>query len=284
MQNIDLHNHSRVSDGLLSPGELVDLAAANGVTGLALTDHDDLAGLPEARQAASLRGLGFVSGVEISVTWCHKTLHIVGLAVDEQDLALQQGLAALRQGRMERAQRMADDLARCGIAGAWEGARRHAQQSAILARTHFARFLVERGMARDLPGVFKRYLVKGKPGYVAHHWTTLGEALSWILGAGGMAVLAHPGRYALKPGEMTRLLDEFTDLGGQGIEVATANHSALQRERFAGLAQRHGLMASRGGDYHGPGESWLEPGRTPPLPFGLTPVWEDARLRAQLLI
>ncbi|MDA8415885.1 MAG: PHP domain-containing protein [Betaproteobacteria bacterium] len=283
MQNIDLHNHSRVSDGLLSPAELVALAASNGVTGLALTDHDDLAGLPEARVAAFQHGLGFVTGVEISVTWNQMTLHILGLAVDEQYTPLQQGLARLRQGRQERAERMAFDLARAGIAGALEGARHHAQQSAILARTHFARYLVEKGVARDIQGVFKRYLVKGKPGYVVHHWAMLGEALSWILGAGGIPVIAHPGRYALKPGQMARLLDEFTDLGGRAIEVATANHTPEQRERFAGLALRHGLMASRGGDYHGPGESWTEPGRIAPLPPGLTPVWEDARMRAQLM-
>ncbi len=284
MQNIDLHNHSRVSDGVLTPSELVVLAADNSVAGVALTDHDDLAGLGEARQAAALQRIGFVAGVEISVTWDGKTLHVVGLGVDETNLALQQGLAQLRQGRHERALKMAGDLARAGVAGAWEGARSHAQHSAILTRTHFARFLVERGMARDVSSVFKRFLVKGKPGYVAHRWAGLAEALAWILGAGGVAVLAHPGRYAMNPREMERLLGEFSDLGGRGIEVSTANHSQEERERFAGLARYYGLLASRGADYHGPGESRCEPGRIPLLPMGLTPVWEDERLRDQLII
>lgn len=283
MQNIDLHNHSRISDGLLTPGALVGLAATNGVTGFALTDHDDVAGLAEARQEAALRGLGFVSGVEVSVTWQGKTLHIVGLGVDEQNETLQQGLARLRQGRLARAERMAHELARAGIAGALEGARRHAPYSAILARTHFARFLVEQKLARDMSAVFKRFLVKGKPGYVSHHWAPLEEALAWILGAGGVAVLAHPGRYRLAMTEMSQLLDEFADLGGRGIEVSTANHSREDLARFAGLAVHRGLMASRGADYHGPGESRMEPGRIPPLPAGVMPVWEDERLRDQLI-
>ncbi|NDU85359.1 MAG: PHP domain-containing protein [Ferrovum sp.] len=275
MQNIDLHNHSRVSDGLLAPAALVALAKTNAVTALALTDHDDLAGLEEARQAAQDVGIGFVPGVEVSVTWGTQTIHVVGLGIDENNPVLRQGLAELRQGRQLRAEQIAVELARAGIGGALEGARRFAHNPAILARPHFARYLVERGVARDVATVFRRFLVKGKPGYVRHIWTSLEEAISWIRAASGIPVLAHPGRYSLSRQELDRLLDEFVAAGGRGIEVVTGNHTREQVEYFAAQATKRGLLASRGSDYHGPGESRFEPGRMPPLPEQCVPVWTD---------
>lgn len=274
MQNIDLHNHSRVSDGLLAPAELVRLAASNGVTHLALTDHDDVGGLEEARQAAEQQGLCLINGVEISVTWRQQTIHIVGLQIDPDHSTLRAGLQAIRSGRLARAERMAQDLARAGIPGALEGALRHAHNPNIIARPHFARFLVEQGLARDVPSVFKRFLVKGKTGYVRHAWAELTQAVSWIRGAGGVAVLAHPGRYALNDQAMNTLIDEFVQAGGEAIEVVTSNHTREQSEQFAAQAVRRGLLASRGSDYHGPGESRMEPGKLPALPVSCVPVWQ----------
>jgi predicted metal-dependent phosphoesterase TrpH len=274
MQNIDLHNHSRVSDGLLTPAELVRLAAANGVTTLALTDHDDTEGLAEAGGAARGLGMRFINGVEVSVTWQQHTVHIVGLNIDPSNATLLGGLAGIRSGRMERAEKIAHELAKAGISGALEGALRYAHNPNIVARPHFARYIVEQGLARDVRSVFKRFLVKGKTGYVSHRWAELGDAVAWIRGAGGVPVLAHPGRYAVGRNVMETLIDEFEAAGGQAIEVVTCNHTRDQMEHFAAETTRRGLMASRGSDYHGPGESYLEPGKLPPLPPQCVPVWQ----------
>jgi len=273
MQNIDLHNHSRISDGLLTPTELVVLAAKNGVTTLALTDHDDVEGLVEARAAAAALGIRLINGVEISVTWGNHTLHILGLNIDSLQADLVNGLQSVRQGRLERAQRISDELAKGGIEGALEGALRYASNPNIVARPHFARYLVEKGIARDVPAVFKRFLVKGKMGYVMHRWADLGDAVSWIRAAGGVPVLAHPGRYEVGRASMDNLIDEFVAAGGQGLEVVTGNHTREQIERFAAHAAKRQLYASRGSDYHGPGESYFEPGKIPQLPLQCTPVW-----------
>lgn len=274
MKNIDLHNHSQISDGLLTPTELVQLAAKNQVTALALTDHDDVGGLDEARSVAQTLGIGFVNGVEISTTWHNHTIHVVGLNIDPAHPGLLAGLGQVRQGRLERAERIAHELARAGIPGALEGALGYACNPNIVARPHFARYLVEKGIARDVPSVFKRFLAKGKIGYVKHQWAKIAEAVEWINQAGGVAVLAHPGRYPIGVALMDQLLDEFVEAGGRGIEVITGNHTREQAESFARQADRRSLYASRGADYHGPGESFCEPGRLPHLPAHLVPVWE----------
>lgn len=271
---IDLHSHSNISDGLLSPSELVEHAANNGVRVLALTDHDDVGGLAEARQAATQHGIKLINGVEISVTWKKRTLHIVGLNVDPDDAALQAGLAAVRSGRLERARQMAVSLEKSGIQGSFEAASSYAQQS-VLTRMHFARFLVDRGYAKDPKAVFKKYLVKGKPGYVNHEWMSLESALGLILGSGGVAVLAHPGRYEIKRTNMLLLLEEFRALGGMAIEVVTGSHTAAQYVEYAKYAQLFGLKASQGSDYHGKGISFMGMGRLPELPGNCIPVWQD---------
>lgn len=273
MRNVDLHMHSTVSDGLLRPSEVVALAVRGGVDVLALTDHDDVAGLAEAQAAATSHGVRLVPGVEISVTWDRLTVHVVGLGIDPSDPALLAGLAALRAGRLERAQRMAASLAAAGISGAFEGAMAHASSPEMIGRTHFARFLAASGKARSVPAVFKRYLARGKPGYVPHQWAPLEEAVAWIRAAGGLAVLAHPGRYTLGSEGMRRLLADFRDHGGRAVEVVTSNHTREMVERFARLAEGYGLLASRGSDYHGPGESFTAPGKLQPLPASCRPVW-----------
>ncbi|HLY97047.1 MAG TPA: PHP domain-containing protein, partial [Sideroxyarcus sp.] len=224
MLDYDLHCHSNVSDGTLTPAELVARAAAREVKVLALTDHDEVDGLAEAAQAAEAHGIQFINGVEISVTWRSHTVHVVGLRIDPQDPALVEGLRTIRGGRRHRAELMAESLARCGIGGALEGAYRYAANPDIIGRTHFARYLVEAGHCKDVRSVFNRYLAKGKPGYVPHEWANLQDAISWIRGSGGIAVLAHPGRYtagrkAMGKPTLHELLGEFTSLGGQAIEV-----------------------------------------------------------------
>lgn len=272
--NIDLHCHSNVSDGALAPREVALRAARRGVDVWALTDHDQVAGLPEARTAALEAGMQFVAGVEISVTWRGSTLHIVGLRIDPGNPTLAAGLAKVRGGRRERAKRMAEELKVSGIDGAYEGALRHADNPDMVGRTHFARFLAETGVVADTKGAFRRFLVPGKPGYVPHEWAALADAVAWICAAGGQPVLAHPGRYHLSAGAMDSLLQEFREAGGEAIEVVTGSHSPDQYAHFAALARHHGFAASRGSDFHGPDEG-AEFGTLPPLDPHLRPVWRD---------
>ena len=274
MRNVDLHLHSTVSDGLLRPAEVVALAARGGVDVCALTDHDDLAGLPEAQEEAAALGMRLIPGVEISVTWDRITVHVVGLGIDPDCADLQAGLAQIRQGRVERARRIGEDLALAGIPGAFEGALAHTTSPEMIGRTHFARFLVASGRARNVPAVFKRFLVRGKPGYVAHRWASLETAVGWIRAAGGIAVLAHPGRYTLGSEGMRSLLTDFRACGGGAIEVVTSSHTRQQVERFAMLAEAYGFLASRGSDYHGPGESFVLPGSMAALPASSRAVWQ----------
>ncbi len=279
MLDYDLHCHSTVSDGLLTPTEIATRAAGRGVKFLALTDHDDVAGLPEAAAVSAQLGMQFINGVEISVSWRNFTLHIIGLNIDPAYPPLAEGLRGVRSGRGVRAKLMADSLAKVGIGGALEGAYRYASNSGIIGRTHFARFLVESGRSKDVKSVFKNYLIKGKPGYASHQWASLAEAVGWIVGSGGVAVLAHPGRYTVgrkKMGKPTlrELLREFVDLGGQGIEVISGCHSPEQRAEFARYAQEFGLLASCGSDFHGPGESHQDLGCLPDFPLGCKPVWQ----------
>lgn len=274
MLDVDLHSHSSHSDGRLAPRELVARACAQGVKLYALTDHDELSGLAEARSEADACGMRFVAGVEISVSWESETLHIVGLNIDPEHADIVAGLRQVRAGRQARAARIAADLEQVGVAGALEGARRYALNPGMIGRAHFARYLVECGMVKDTHAAFRRFLTPGKPGYVAHQWVRLAQAVRWITAAGGSAVIAHPGRYKLNNREREQLLGEFRDLGGTAVEVVTGSHTADQYATWARYAQRYGLKASAGSDFHGPGESWLELGKLPDLPYGVAPLWE----------
>jgi hypothetical protein len=270
----DLHSHSMISDGTLRPAELVTRAHDQGVELFALTDHDEVAGLEEAVATAMRLGLRFVPGVEVSVTWGSTTLHIIGLGINDRDDGLRERLAEVRAGRIRRAEEMGEQLARVGIEGAFEGALVYAGNPQMISRTHFARYLVETGHCRDVKDVFTRYLVEGKPGFIPHAWASLDEAVDMIRDAGGVAVVAHPGRYKLNELALHTLLGEFRELGGTGLEVATSNHSEREMRRFADLAREFGFEASGGSDFHGPGESDnVELGRVARLPADLTPVW-----------
>ncbi len=271
---IDLHCHSTYSDGLLSPEDLVAHAVKQGVKVLALTDHDEVAGLSRARAAAEQHGLPFVDGVEISVTWKKRTLHVVGLRVDPNNMALNKTFQQVREGRDARARDMAASLEKFGIPNAYEGAKQLAGNS-IITRSHMAAYLVNAGHAKNMKSVFKKYMVKGKPGFVDTQWMSLEQAVHLIRQSGGQAVLAHPGRYELGFINMHLLLNDFRSLGGVGVEVVTGSHQPPQYAEFAKLAHRFGLKASQGSDYHGPGRSHMEMGRLPALPAGCEPIWQD---------
>jgi predicted metal-dependent phosphoesterase TrpH len=272
--NCDLHCHSTASDGLLPAADVVRRAAANGVDRLALTDHDDLDGLAAASAAAEEVGIAFTTGVEISIEWEGLQIHVLGLAFDPGNVALNAGLAGIRSGRVDRAQRMSRELEIVGIRDSFAGAMRFAENPSLISRAHFARFLVERGVCKDVRSVFESYLVPGRPGYVDHRWATLADSVGWITGAGGIAVVAHPGRYKLSPRDMRRFLAEFKEVGGRAIEVMSGSHSQENVGTFGRLANEYGFLASRGSDFHGPGESYVDLGKLPPLPDGLKPVWE----------
>lgn len=279
--NADLHCHSTVSDGTLEPEALAARAARNGVQLWALTDHDEVGGQARAAAAARAQGLDYLTGVEVSVTFAGVSVHVVGLGFDPADARLREGLARTRDGRGERAHQIAAELAKAGIPGAYEGALAHAGNPRMIARTHFARFLVDAGVCADTDQVFRRYLVEGKPGYVPHRWAALGDAVRWIVDAGGVAVVAHPGRCRFTPTEEYALFSEFAAHGGRGVEVVTGSHTPAEYAKYADVAQEFGLLASRGSDFHAPAESRIDLGTLPPLPPPLTPVWAELQHRVQ---
>lgn len=273
--NADLHCHSSMSDGVLPPEVLVERAAAQGVELFSLTDHDELCGQQQAADAARRLGLDYVGGVEVSVSWGGETIHVVGLRIDWHDAGLLDGLARTRSGRDVRAREMAAQLEKVGIPDAWEGALRHVGNPALISRTHFARHIVECGICDDVSEVFRKYMVEGRPGYVEHRWAALSDAVGWIRAAGGIAVLAHPGRYRLGDTALWALINEFREAGGSAIEVVCGSHSRDQFRRFASVAVEFGLLASRGSDFHAPGERHNELGQLPALPDSVVPVWSE---------
>ena len=269
----DLHSHSTASDGTLTPTELVSLAAKSSIDVLALTDHDTTQGMQEAQKAASNTALTLIPGVEISVTWNARTLHIVGLNLDINNTELQAGLASVLEFRNWRAHEISRRLAKHDIHDAYEGALQYANGD-VISRTHYARFLVEKGYCKNVRDVFKRYLVSGKPGYVSGDWASLEDAIGWITRAGGQAVIAHPARYRLTATKMRKLLGDFIECGGVGIEVVSGSHSRDEYYTMANFARLHDLYASAGSDYHGPIHPWIKLGRIPALPDGCKPIWE----------
>ncbi len=279
--NADLHCHSVVSDGTLTPEQLAERAKANGVELWALTDHDEVGGQDRALAAAKANGMHYLTGVEISITFVNKTVHIVGLGFDAHDAQLQKGLLQTRGGRGERAKEMSEGLAKVGIHGAYEGALKYAGNHELISRTHFARFLVEAGVCQDTNEVFRRFLTEGNPGFVPHSWASLKNAVQWIVQAKGMAVIAHPARYGFTPNEEFALFTEFKNYGGQGVEVVTGSHTPAEYVTYADMAKEFDLFASRGSDFHSPSESRIDLGTLPWLPGQLTPVWEALAERVQ---
>jgi len=279
--NADLHCHSVVSDGTLTPEALAARAKANGVELWALTDHDEIGGQARAAQAAAANGMAYLTGTEISVTFANETVHIIGLGFDATNPLISNGLAKTRGGRSERAMEMSDGLAKVGIKGAYEGALKFVGNPELISRTHFARFLVESGVCKDTYEVFRKYLTDNKPGFVPHRWASLGDAVGWITQSGGVAVIAHPGRYKFTANEEFALFSEFKTHGGQGVEVVTGSHTTAEYVEYAAVAKEFGMAASRGSDFHSPDESRIDLGTLPMLPGDLTPVWELVKDKIQ---
>jgi predicted metal-dependent phosphoesterase TrpH len=279
--NADLHCHSVVSDGTLTPEALAQRAKANGVELWALTDHDEVGGQQRAQAAAQALGMGYLTGTEISITFAGQTVHIVGLGFDAEDDNIQKGLYQTRGGRGLRAQEMSASLAAAGIKGAYEGALKFAGNPELISRTHFARFLVEAGVCSETNEVFRKYLTEGKPGFVPHRWASLKDAVHWIRDAGGVAVIAHPARYPFSATEEYALFSEFKAHGGQAVEVVTGSHTAAEYVKYADMALEFDLAASRGSDFHSPDESRTDLGTLPYLPGKLTPVWDLLTHRIQ---
>lgn len=279
--NADLHCHSVVSDGTLTPEALAARAKANGVELWALTDHDEIGGQARAAEAAAANGMAYLTGTEISVTFANETVHIIGLGFDAANPLISNGLAKTRGGRSERAMEMSDGLAKVGIKGAYEGALKFVGNPELISRTHFARFLVESGVCKDTYEVFRKYLTDNKPGFVPHRWASLGDAVGWITQSGGVAVIAHPGRYKFTANEEFALFSEFKTHGGQGVEVVTGSHTTAEYVEYAAVAKEFGMAASRGSDFHSPDESRIDLGTLPMLPGDLTPVWELVKDKIQ---
>lgn len=271
--NADLHCHSVVSDGTLTPEELAIRAHANGVELWSLTDHDVIGGQARAQEAASQLGMKYIGGVEISVSWMSQTIHIVGLGINPYHQGLINGLRQTRDGRVDRGREMARQLALVGIPGAYEGAMAFCGNPELLSRTHFARFLTEQHFCKDIEEVFTKYLTPGNPGYVEHTWASLSEAVHWIVDAGGAAVIAHPGRYRLSDLQKHELYGAFKEAGGLGIEVVTGSHSPHQFKEYEKIALKYDFYASRGSDFHSPDESHTDLGTLPMLSPSLKPVW-----------
>ncbi|TXI92703.1 MAG: PHP domain-containing protein [Neisseriales bacterium] len=272
---IDLHCHSTHSDGSLTVEEVLNLAKQNGGIYQALTDHDTVDGINEARSIAAKLDLNLIPGVEISVTWHANTLiHIVGLGVDEKNAQLSEQLQLLRSSRLIRGKRIGDNLAKAGVPGAFEGALALCKNPQALSRTHFSQFLVNNGYAK--PGkAFEKFLAPGKPGYTPQIWASLKDAVSWITQSGGIAVIAHPGRYKFTRTKLLKLIEEFKEYGGQGIEVISSSHAPSDEENIAQICKQTGLFASVGSDFHQE-ESYriIKPGKNRALPNSVEPVFK----------
>ncbi|MDM2942122.1 RNase AM [Citrobacter sp. Cm038] len=269
----DLHSHTTASDGRLTPEALVHRAVEMRVGTLAITDHDTTAAIAAAREEISRSGLALnlISGVEISTVWENHEIHIVGLNIDITHPMMREFLAEQTERRQQRARLIAERLDKAHIPGAWEGALRLADGGAV-TRGHFARFLVECGKATTMADVFKKYLARGKTGYVPPQWCTIEQAIDVIHHSGGKAVLAHPGRYDLSAKWLKRLVAHFAEHHGDAMEVAQCQQSPNERTHLATLARQHQLWASQGSDFHQPCP-WIELGRKLWLPAGVEGVW-----------
>lgn len=270
---IDLHTHSTASDGTLSPTELVSRAAMAGVKTLALTDHDCVAGIAEAQQAATQNGIRLIPGVELSVMWSKRTLHLLGLDVDVDNVPFRNALDEAVNFRRWRAKEIARKLEEFGVEGALNGAQAVARTD-LISRSHFAHYLVEQGHAKDFRQVFKRFMVRGKPGHVGGEWMSLETGINLIHQAGGVAVLAHPARYNLSRTKLRGLLKELKAMGADGIEVVSGSHSKDENQTMAQHALDFEFPASQGSDYHGPEKPWVQLGKLAPMHYRCTPIWE----------
>ena len=270
----DLHTHSNASDGILRPEELVSRAKSQGVSLLALTDHDTTAGIDAAKREAIAAGMGFIAGVEISTLWNGIGIHIVGLNIDTAEPTLANALSSQQNIRDERAKEIAARLAKLGVSGSYEGAKQIAGNAEI-GRPHFAQHLLNEGVVTSIEQAFKKYLGAGKPGDVKQLWPDVREATAWIRAAGGKAVIAHPDKYKMTRTKLRALIEDFKNHGGQAIEVISGLQTPNITRDMTGLCERFALEASCGSDFHQPNAHWQELGSFGKLAPHLTPVWHD---------
>ena len=270
----DLHSHTTASDGRLTPEELVARAVERRVDVLAITDHDTVAGLPAAEAAVAAQNLPItlIKGIEISTLWHNFDIHIVGLQIDPEHSALVALIDEQAARRDARATLMGERLEKNRMPGALAGARAIAN-GATLTRAHFAQWIVEQGYAKNMQAVFKKFLTRNNPGYVPPDWCSIAEAVEVIHQAGGVAVLAHPGRYNMTAKWIKRLLTAFKEAGGDAMEVALPQQSPTERRLLGDYAIDFQLLASQGSDFHY-ASPWTELGRNLWLPKGVTEVWQ----------
>ncbi len=268
----DLHTHSNCSDGQLSPTELVALAKERNVAVLALTDHDTLSGIEEAKAAAG-DDIAIITGIELSSVWQGRNIHVVGLNVDTGSESLLAAVEQQSQGRLKRAKTIAEKLAKAGIVGAWDGVQYYAKGDSI-GRPHFAQYMVDSGYVNSISEAFKRYLGSGKAGDVKQEWPELSTVVKWITEAGGIAVLAHPDKYDLTRTKLYALLQEFVEAGGEGIEVVSGVQEPNVTSKLIRAALDFSLSISCGSDFHSLENAWQAPGKMSAVPAGYKAVWD----------
>jgi predicted metal-dependent phosphoesterase TrpH len=268
--NVDLHCHTNLSDGSLPPKELIKLAIEREIDVLAITDHDNIDCYSEITFPND--DITLISGIEFSTTWNNIGVHIVGLNMDLNNAELLEGIRFQSVAREKRAQLIDDKLHQLGIKGSLEGAKRFSSGKQV-GRPHFAQYLVEVGAVTNIQQAFKRYLGAGKAGDIKQQWASLGDVVSWIRGAGGVAVLAHPIKYKMTRTKLCRLLEDFIELGGEAMEVISGTQTVSDTQSMSRLCKQYNLLASRGSDFHALGQPWAALGMASELPDDCKPVW-----------
>lgn len=268
----DLHTHTNSSDGSLAPDDLLALAAKHGVGVLSITDHDTVNAY-ERISSPSPGTPSLIPGIELSTTWSGRGIHIVGLNIDPTCEQLRQGIAKQQSARLQRAKTIARRLTRLGIDNPFDAVCEIAG-SAGIGRPHFAQFLVNTGVVKDMATAYRKHLGTGKAGDVKNGWASLTDVVHWIRSAGGEAVLAHPAKYKMTATKLRCLVEDFVSAGGRAIEVVSGQQDAATTARLATLADDFKLAASIGSDFHHPELTWSAPGRFSVMPAKLKPVWD----------
>ncbi len=281
-QIFDLHCHSNLSDGILSPEALVSRAKTQKVTTLALTDHDTLAGVQRAQAQASIEGLTLIPGIEFSSQWGGRGVHIVGLNIELTSTAIDRAVNQQIETRRDRAVHIAARLEKQGIRCALEGAmsiaaneRQGNGEEGVIGRPHFAKYLVREGYVANINQAFKRYLGAGKPGDIKQMWPEIGDVVEWINQSGGVAVLAHPAKYKMTRTKLRALACDFADVGGKGLELISGKQPVGLAEELAKIAAKYQLRGSCGSDFHVPGQAWQELGQFGEMPRSIEPIWGE---------
>lgn len=278
----DFHCHTSCSDGTLSPKQLIDLAFERDIEVLAITDHDTVAAYGQfppgnyQRDHSDGRSLKLISGCEFSALWNGIVVHVVGLDFDLESSDIQQLLSRATSLREERAIRVGAALEKLGIANAYAGAKKQADKG-VVARPHFARYLVESGIVPTEKKAFKKYLGKGKPGDIKVEWPSVEMVAEAVSAAGGVSILAHPVHYDLTRTKLLRLVGDFQSAGGRAIEVLSGKQPANQVQQLVDIANQNDMLSSAGSDFHRPGQPWADLGKIVALPNKATPVWTEIK-------